>query len=173
MLLGLKNKQFVFSRLLPKTGQTTSYQAGDDGDYEKGWSIGQRFIELTYGGDQVVYDRATGLMWAKDGNAAGGNSGAVATWTNAITYAEGLTFAGFSDWRLPNQLELASIIDYSLAVAPVTHSVFANIASDFYWSSTTYGAGTTLAFRVSYNTGYASAGVKILTCNLLCVRSLL
>jgi hypothetical protein len=25
-------------RGLPKTGQTASYQAADDGDYEKGWS---------------------------------------------------------------------------------------------------------------------------------------
>ncbi|GAB5417536.1 MAG: hypothetical protein Crog4KO_08080 [Crocinitomicaceae bacterium] len=58
-------------------------------------------------GDGTVSDIATGLMWQKadDGNTY--------DWENALDYAESLTLAGYSDWRLPNMKELHSIVDYT------------------------------------------------------------
>ena len=144
---------------LPKTGQTVEYQSGDDGTYEKGYpKTGARFVD---NGDGTITDKATGLMWAKDGNGAGCNNGSTLAWAAAITFAEGLTFAGYSDWRLPNVKELMSIVDYS-AVAPAINSTFTNTQSGYYWSSTTYADGTVNAWSVHFYDGYVSSGGKVL-----------
>lgn len=135
---------------LPKTGQTTVYQAGDDGTYKKGYpKSGARFVD---NGDGTITDKATGLMWAKDGNGAGCNNGNNIAWGAAITFAEGLDFAGYSDWRLPNVKELQSIVDYG-TYSPAIDSVFTNTQSNYYWSSTTYAGNTANAWYVSFASG--------------------
>ena len=55
-----------------KTGQTTSYAAGDDGDLEKGvtWPS-PRFTDNTNG---TVTDNLTGLIWLKNANCFGEKS---------------------------------------------------------------------------------------------------
>ncbi len=164
-------RKFVFSRRLPKTGQTASYQAGDDGDYEAGWSIGQRFITKTIGGDQIVLDRATGLMWARDFNAAGGNNGALINWANAIIYAEALNFAGWTDWKLPNIAELVSIRNYSAVF--YFHSTFLNRLSGkgtAVWSSTTARGDTTTAWEIETSSGHILRLLKTVNRNILCCR---
>jgi len=47
---------------LPRTGQTTSYRAGDDAAFRAGRPGTMRFID---GGAGVVFDRHTGLWWVK------------------------------------------------------------------------------------------------------------
>lgn len=58
-------------------------------------------------GDGTITDNATGLMWQQsdDGNSR--------NWEDALSYCENLSYAGHSDWRLPNAKELHSILDYS------------------------------------------------------------
>jgi len=98
-----KHKEYVNTRHLPKTGSVLSFWPfGDDGDYQKGWSIGQRFVTKTIAGDDIVFDRATGLMWGRDHNQAGGRSGSMNKWGSMLVYYNDLNFAGYSDWRLPN-----------------------------------------------------------------------
>lgn len=106
---------------LSKTGQTTTYATGDDGDLQKGvaWPI-PRFanpdgtMPLT---DSVVADRLTGLMWTRDGNAPGPASCSPATtktWNDALNYVTCLntnSYLGYRDWRLPNINELESLIN--------------------------------------------------------------
>lgn len=58
-------------------------------------------------GDGTITDHATGLMWIQN------DSGEGMTWKQALAYAEGKEFAGYSDWRLPDAKELQSIVDYS------------------------------------------------------------
>ena len=53
---------FGATQTLPKTGQTTSYQDGDDGYYEKGSASTPQFVD---NGDGTISDKATGLMWIK------------------------------------------------------------------------------------------------------------
>ena len=58
------------------------------------------------GEDEIVKDSVTGLMWQKtykDG---------VKKFADALSTCETLEYAGFSDWRLPNKNELASIANY-------------------------------------------------------------
>ena len=65
------------------------------------------FEELTILGDEVLTDSASGLMWQKNYTNKG-----MSTWKEALFYCENLVYAGYSDWRLPNKNELASIVDY-------------------------------------------------------------
>ncbi|MFI3318828.1 MAG: DUF1566 domain-containing protein [Rikenellaceae bacterium] len=95
-------------------------------------------------GDGTISDIATALMWAKNDNGKG------IEWTEALPYAEGATFAGYSDWRLPNVKELQSIVDYTrapsskgvqAAIDPIFNCTpFVNEADDddygYYWTST-------------------------------------
>ncbi|KKL08907.1 hypothetical protein LCGC14_2571200, partial [marine sediment metagenome] len=109
----------ILTRGLPKTGQTITYHSEGDGAYQAGWWKGKlnvnnktRFVLKTINGDKVVIDRATGLMWAADGDEAGCNESGILYWDEALPYAYNLTFAGFSDWRIPNINELGSIINF-------------------------------------------------------------
>lgn len=162
---------------LTKTGQVIEYQAGDDGTYEAGWLKGRlnannrtRFSAKTIGGDDIVLDRATGLMWAADGNAAGCNNGAVITWPNAIAYAEALNFAGFTDWRLPNTKELFSILNFSIINPPLSEPPFANTSVEAYWVSTSYIGSVTSAWLVSMTSGRVDYTPKTNERRIRCVR---
>jgi len=94
--------------------------------------------------DGTVTDTDTGLMWAAA-------PGPATNWTGALAYAEGLTLADYSDWRLPNIKELQSLTDYNLttatvanaAVAPVNRVLFptATLPATAYWSSTALRGG--------------------------------
>lgn len=122
-------------RVLPKTGQATSYRDGDDGYYQKGWFNGPRFKDV---GNGTVVDSATGLMWPKDANGPGGNNGDTNDWPAALDYAEGLDFAGHTDWRLPNAQELHSVLDYGLVQVQVC-AIIQNAQNKSLWTSTTSG----------------------------------
>lgn len=143
--------KYAFSLFgLPKTGQTVEYQSGDDGTYEKGYpKTGAKYVD---NGDGTITDKATGLMWAKDGTGAGCNNGSMLAWDAAITFAEGLTFAGYSDWRLPNEKELQSIIDYS-TYNPAIDPIFTNTQPASYWCSTTYASASAFAWYVDFYGG--------------------
>lgn len=102
---------------------------------------GRNFVN---NGNGTITDTDTGLMWTQV-------PGAAATWTGALSYAEGLTLAGHTDWRLPNIKELQSLVDYSLAtalnpasaLAPINRTMFptATTPATAYWSSTAVRAG--------------------------------
>lgn len=153
--------QNIITRGLPKTGQMTQFRAGDDGQFEAGWWRGrlninnrERWIAKTIGGDDIVLDRATGLMWPTDFAAAGANLGNIDNWNPAIDWALALDFAGFTDWRLPNILELFSIVYQEIMAPPLIWTPpFQNCFSATYWSSTTESLNSTEAWTVDFSTG--------------------
>ncbi len=169
-----ENKPFVFSRHLPKTGQTVSYYVDDDGDSEAGWNIGERFIEKTISGDDIILDRATGLVWPKNQLGNGGNGGLLVAWSQAVIWGAGLNFAGWTDWRLPNILELISCMDYSRGGggggANAWHTVFANTNTQQFWASTTLRTPTANAWLLGGVTGTATAAPKTQQKRSLAVR---
>ncbi len=105
-------------------------------------------------GDGTVTDRATGLMWMKYDSGylkAGPRSDGRMTWQEALKWASDLTYAGYSDWRLPTAKELQSIVDYtrspdatnSPAIDPIfqaTEIINEDGNRDFpyYWTGTTH-----------------------------------
>ena len=123
------------------------------------------FTESLYGA--IVIDNRTGLMWQKSYYA----STDTWTWQEALKYCDDLTYAGYSDWRLPNKNELASLLDYDKSSAP--YSNFPGINSLPFWSSSTdIGYDYLNAWSVDFGRGDVIGGIKIiLYCNYIrCVR---
>ncbi len=100
-------------------------------------------------GDGTITDNATGLMWMQNDN------GTEILWEDALSYAENFTYAGYSDWRLPDVKELQSILDYSrspettgsAAINPLFNCTqitneAGNADYPFYMSSTTFSSQT-------------------------------
>jgi len=110
--------------------------------------------EFTKNGD-VVTDSISGLMWQDISNST------TYTQPNAITYCEGATTGGYSDWRLPNIYELQSIVDITKSTAPTIYATFQNTVSSYYWCSTLRAADSTYAYEIgfsTYNTTYGGTG---------------
>lgn len=60
--------------------------------------------------DEAVYkDAETGLMWL------GRDNGSDISWPAAKDYCEQLDIAGFTDWRMPTQEELATLYRLEMA----------------------------------------------------------
>ncbi|WP_396171054.1 DUF1566 domain-containing protein [Flavobacterium sp.] len=86
---------------------------------------------FTDNGNGTIIDNVTQLVWQKMPNAN------LFNWEQAITYAEGLTLASATDWRLPNIKELQSLNMESTSSPSVNTAFFSTIGVHNYWSSTT------------------------------------
>ncbi len=131
---------------LPDTGQTQPYtdEFGEDSDY---LINPPSYVD---NGDGTQTDINTGLTWYISSNQG--------TWDQALSYCETLTFADYSDWRLPSAKELVYTADYDL------------FSSSYYWASTSNDFNADFAWVVSLPNG--AAFIKIITdsYNIQCVR---
>jgi len=114
---------------------------------------------------QVVTDSKTQLQWKDDA------IGSTMTWTEAISYCESLTFATYSDWRLPNVKELTSLVDDSKTSPSIDTNVFEHTVSNLYWSSTTYTVDASSAWSVHFSYGPQYYYSKSRNHNIRCVRA--
>ena len=134
---------------VPKTGQTTNWLDGDDGDLQMGvpW-LDPRFTDKL---DGTVIDTLTGLTWTQNANLYG-----QVALSAALTSCSSCTEGGYTDWRLPNVRELESLIDYGgpqYSKLPTGHPFTAPSGPwYFYWSSTSQGL--TSAFCISFENGF-------------------
>jgi uncharacterized repeat protein (TIGR01451 family) len=140
-----------------ETGQTTSYAAGDDGTYQAGapWPD-PRFTD---NGDGTLTDELTGLTWAQDSVNPGPapcSPGVTRNWFLSLDYVDCLnsnSWLGHTDWRMPNIVELGSLVHYAEFEQRPWWSAqgFAATTNYRWWSSTTLpsslgGAQTLSAF---------------------------
>jgi hypothetical protein len=147
---------------LLKTGQTTSYRTGDDGDLEEGTAF-----DLSIGTNDTVNDAVTGLQWQ-----AGTEPGTM-TWNDAIDWANNLVMDGKADWRLPNATELQTLAirDASQSVPRINKTMFPNAYSDdYYWTSTTQASATTRALGLHFGGPYLGDRSKNLSYYVRAVR---
>ena len=142
----------------------------------------QRFTEDTSGcadGDFVITDNLTGLVWL--GDADDYNSGNTQSWNVAMNTDSSDTnpnlgggtnqfsYCGHTDWRMPNVLELNSLVnlacgngasgDCSLTPAAWLNDAqgFSNLPNGLYWSSSKYAPDTGLAWFVNMSDGVVSS----------------
>lgn len=166
---------------LAKTGQTFSYAAGDDGYHQRGaaWP-NPRFTD---NGNGTVTDNLTRLVWLKDANCVDTVGGierirrstpklagafSVLAYSAALTWVSGLAsgVCGLSDgsrskdWRLPNRLEMQSLMDYSRSnpALPISHP-FANVQPQGTWTSTVLSYNQTASVGDSSWYMYPESGV--------------
>lgn len=100
-----------------------------------------------------VTDNLTGLMWMRTPPSG------TYTWQNALTYANGRNAASLcgynSGWRIPNILELESLINLG-QVGSATwlkrpENGFTAIAAKKYWSSTTANSDKNMAWVIDFS----------------------
>ena len=114
---------------------------------------------FTDNGDGTVTDKATGLQWKRcsegqtwDGATCTG-SATQHTWKQALRLADGASYAGKDDWRLPNLKELASIVERACYGPAIDLVPFPGTPSNGYWPSSpnAYYAGS--AWSVDFRHG--------------------
>ncbi|HUU21068.1 MAG TPA: DUF1566 domain-containing protein, partial [Phycisphaerae bacterium] len=102
-------------------------------------------VDLVFG-DRLVHDTVTGLTWQGCARGLTGESceAGIATtsdWRDALSYCEGLTWGGWSDWRLPNAIEIQSIMDYRFFYPPTDTAAFPNTPTYRFFTSTSHPNG--------------------------------
>ena len=167
---------------LVRTGQTTCYDAngaviscagtGQDGELQNG--VARSFTD---NGDGTVSDNVTGLMWEKISNDNSiHDKDNTYTWMNAfaskIATLNASSFAGHSDWRVPNRFELYTIDN--LGTSEATYPPFETgcvpgctvltcscTERTHYWTSTTNASDTSQTWNVVFDLGgYDNADAK-------------
>ena len=160
---------------LPATGQTTCWDSsgnvipcadtGQDGDIQAGEPL-----SYTDNADGTITDNNTGLLWEKLGQDGSIHDvGNTYTWNEAfsvhVASLNSTSFAGHSDWRLPNVKELQSILNYGTSNPAVSPAFNANCtpgcmattcsctAASFYWSSSSFAANPSLPWLLDFFTG--------------------
>jgi hypothetical protein len=152
---------------LMKTGQTTSYRTGDDGDIEAGRNVDfftlaennpfgntDRFTDELGG---TTYTNNIVIDWATyDGSSVLGYRKSeifIGNWNASIDYCNTLSVGTFtSGWRMPNIVELINIINYgipgtALSVPHIGNFLPFVISNPNIISSTTNLGNTFEAFR--------------------------
>ena len=162
----------ITTATLMKTGQTTSYRTGDDGDLEAGRATSftvlasnnpfgntNRFTDelggQTYTNNWVIdwstFDGATVLGYFRTVQAA-------ATWNTAIDNSLG-TFGTFTGCRLWNIDELWNLINIELLI-PMNYAPFNWSTTYQFWSSSKRKSATNAPWNMQYNTNWSiSAGI--------------
>ena len=116
----------------------------------------------------VVTDNNTGLMWMQS------DDGVRRIYTAANSYCANLTLSDKTGWRLPSEIELTSIIDYS-RFNPAINPVFSS-QSDFYWTATGRAGGVQYNWIITFDDGSDYSGDIISTADVSaryvqCVRT--
>jgi hypothetical protein len=118
------------------------------GDPQKG--LERPNPRFTDNGDGTVTDTKTGLMWLKDASACGRTD-----WESAKRYCANLTYAAYSDWRLPTESEFMGLGINPSGTWTKPEAPFVNVQSKGYWSSTE-SPFAPVAWCVHINNGHTS-----------------
>jgi hypothetical protein len=117
--------------------------------------------DFTLHNDGTVTHNSTGLMWMRcslgqtwDGSTCTG-AASTFTWHNALVAAQSHSFAGHSDWRLPNKNELASLVEQRCVSPAINSTIFPGTAwGSAFWSSSPYADYSNGAWYVAFDGGY-------------------
>ncbi len=112
----------------------------------------------------VVLDLVTGLMWQSVIDAG------TYTQAAAVGLCQGLNLAGYIDWRLPTEIELVSIVDFTQSNPSINNAAFPATPAAYYWSSTAMSGMTGSWWWVDFNAGTFTPGVGSGSNRVRCVR---
>jgi len=129
--------------------------------------------------DGTVMDNETGLMWKQCVNGFSGvnscSTGSLFsyTWQEALQLPATVSFATYSDWRLPNFTELESLVTQNCEIPSINISLFPNAPSVPMWSSSPSSSGLNLSWSVNFDIGYTGAHTRDSFYSVRLVRSVL
>ncbi len=135
--------------------------------------------QFTDNGDGTVTDSKTGLMWKKcaegqDPLTCSGSTQSY-TWAAALEQAQTVNnsggFATYTDWRVPNIKELASIVEEQCYSPAINTAVFPGTPSSSFWSASPYAGNGYDAWGVNFYSGYDYAHNKDYVVYVRLVRS--
>ncbi len=121
---------------------------------------------FTDNGNGTVTHTLTGLIWKR---CAEGQtwSGATCTggattfnWANALIQAKNASFAGQTDWRLPNLKELESIVESCGYSPSINQTLFPATPASYFWSGSSYVPDPAGAWSVDFSVGDTYAFLK-------------
>jgi alpha-tubulin suppressor-like RCC1 family protein len=135
-------------------------------------------------GTGTLIDTSTGLMWKRcsegqtwdivDEVCKGPNGTSLAlplTWKDALQRAHDVNRPkvdplkvgedlGYSDWRLPNRNELASLVEHQCSSPAINAAVFPSTVAAPYWSSSPNAGNAQQAWSVDFNDGRVNGVAK-------------
>ena len=126
--------------------------------------------------EPVVTDTVTGLTWqgctsGRSGETCGTGAVWQMTWGEALDYCTDLSWGGQDDWRLPNIIELQSIVDNSRSDPSIDADIFpATDIGNLYWSSTSDTATANRIWCLYFHSGSLSDISMGSNLNVRCVR---
>ena len=133
---------------------------------------------LTLLSNGLAQDKTTGLMWMRcafgqtwdSTNSTCTGTAVQITWQDALQASETATYGGYSDWRLPNVKELATMVEKRCVDPAVNATVFPATAADNFWTSTTVNDEHTWAWSVAFYNGRNNTKEKLLDVRARFVR---
>jgi len=160
--IGISKPHFVHKRKSAETGKCYDASGAEircphaTFDFDKVVPIDSQ--QITDNGNGTVTDLVNNLMWKKcsegqeDATACSSEAGEF-VWSNGKRHCANLTYAGFSDWRLPNLNELLVLVEFRLKNEGKFQFLFPNSMKSEYWTilsweSTPYGS-----FVVNFKNG--------------------
>lgn len=66
-------------------------------------------------------------------------------------------WCGFTDWRMPTQAELASLVHFGRTVPAIDINYFPNTQNEFYWTNTPTAGIKTTAWAINFRFGYSAS----------------
>ncbi len=165
------------------TGQTLCYDTDHDTDEDDDCDALETTMPLqdahhdgtaksfTDNGDGTVTDDHTGLMWNKSVVDVEG-----ITWQQALEFCNESESAGYTDWRVPNIVELMTMLDhgrddYMNPALEWTYTADPVSTCRYFWSSTTQSDDPENAMRADINDyGFIGSRMKSSGSCVRCVR---
>lgn len=138
-------------------------------------TVTENFTLLTNG---LAQDKTTGLMWMRcaygqtwdSTNSTCTGTAVQITWQDALQASEASTYGGYTDWRLPNVKELATMVEKQCVDPAVNATIFPATAADNFWTSTTVNDEPSWAWSVAFYNGRNNTKEKLLDVRARFVR---
>lgn len=86
--------------------------------------------------------------------------GKACTTSELVNVANQTAWCGRTDWRVPTQPELLTLVHAGAVKPSISTAYFPNTASDVYWSATTFAQTPGMAWGVNFAYGASNAAYK-------------